>query len=409
VKQRTDSTGAPPRGANGARVGRTVSPSAEGTRCLAGQRVALTGAMISMTRAEAVALVRRCGGDLSPQVNAETSLLVVGEQGWPLKRDGRLTQKLRQARRLSQQGSPLEIVGEECFLQRVGLDQQAESVCRSYSLVELVRLLGISRRQIQAFIKAGLIEPLPAADGLPRFDFRQVSRVRSVLKLVASGAAVQKIRSSLAALNRCLPQTAEPPDWLARLEVREKRIVVRAADGELLEPSGQMLLDFSDRASERAGEPTLRFQRDRFEEAVALEDAGQLGEAVAVYRALLAEGGPDIAVCFNLANVLYAVGQKAAAAERFRQVTETDPEFVEAWNNLGNVLAELGDREDAMAAVRRAVESDPSYADAHYALADLLEEAGRAEEAVPHWRTYVTLEAQGPHADYARGRIACRG
>jgi tetratricopeptide (TPR) repeat protein len=361
--------------------------------------------MLSMTRAQAVALVRRCRGEFSPRVTADTSLVVVGEQGWPLQRDGRLTNKLRQARRLQQQGSPLEIVGEEAFLQRVGLHHEAESVCRSYSLVELVRLLGVSRRLVEKLMRAGLVEPLAPAGELPQFDFRQISRVRAVLKLITSGADLQKIRRSLAALNHLLDEAAEPLDWLARLEVRGRRIVVRVADGELLEPSGQMLLDFGERG-ERASEPTLRFQRDRFEEAVALEDAGQLDEAITVYRALLAEDGPDVGVCFNLANALYAVGQKAAAAERFRQVTESDPDFVEAWNNLGNVLAELGQRDEAIASVRRAVEIDPSYADAQYALADLLEEAGRAEEAKSPWRAYLALEAQGPHADYARSRLA---
>src|SRR5439155_18816078 len=111
---------------------------------------------------------------------------------------------------------------------------------------------------------------------------------------------------------------AEPLDWLARLEVQEKRLVVRSTDGDLREPTGQMLLDFS----EPGGEATLRFQGDRFEEAVALEEEGRLLEAAAAYRGILAEEGPDIAVSFNLANVLYALGEQAAAAERFRQVIE---------------------------------------------------------------------------------------
>src|SRR5437764_13052203 len=173
----------------------------------------------------------------------------------------------------------------------MGLHRQAESICRSYSLVELVRLLGISRRQLQSLIKARLVEPLPADGGLPRFDFRQVTRVRAILKLVSSGTAVANIRRSLARLRHCLPHAAEPLDWLARLEVQEKRIVVRSADGELREPSGQMLLDFS----EFGGEPTLRFQGDRFEQAVALEEEGRFQEAAAAYRAMLADEGPDLA------------------------------------------------------------------------------------------------------------------
>src|SRR5437868_14057079 len=89
VKQRMDSMAV----GNGSR-----------SACLRGQRVALTGALVSMPRAEAVALVRRSGGEFSAQVTRETSLLVVGEQGWPLKRNGRLTNKLERARLLQRQG-----------------------------------------------------------------------------------------------------------------------------------------------------------------------------------------------------------------------------------------------------------------------------------------------------------------
>src|SRR5262249_28420890 len=161
----------------------------------------------------------------------------------------------------------------------------------SYSLVELVRLLGISRRQLQALIKAGLVEPLPADGGLPAFDFRQVTRVRAVLKLVSSAAAIVSIRRSLMRLRRSLPHAAEPLDWLARLDVQEKRLVVRSARGDLREPTGQMLLDFS----EVGGEATLRFQGDRFDEAVAFEEAGRFREAVTAYREILVEEGPHVA------------------------------------------------------------------------------------------------------------------
>src|SRR5262245_4091376 len=100
------------------------------SQALGGQRVALTGALVSMPRREAAALVRRCGGEFSSYVGRETSLLVVGEQGWPLKRNGRLTNKLQQAHRLRRAGCSIEILGEEAFLQRLGLHQQAESACR---------------------------------------------------------------------------------------------------------------------------------------------------------------------------------------------------------------------------------------------------------------------------------------
>jgi tetratricopeptide (TPR) repeat protein len=111
-------------------------------------------------------------------------------------------------------------------------------------------------------------------------------------------------------------------------------------------------------------------------------------------------------VCFNLGNVLCALDQPEAAAERLRQAVELRPAFPEAWNNLGNVLAGLRQFDAALACYRSAVEHDPQYRDAHYNLADTLDDIGRGEEARPHWQTYLRCAPKGPPADYARSRLA---
>jgi Tfp pilus assembly protein PilF len=58
-----------------------------------------------------------------------------------------------------------------------------------------------------------------------------------------------------------------------------------------------------------------------------LEDAGELEAAELAYRQALLEEGPDPEVCFNLGNVLHALGRKEQAAERYRQVVELDTDY----------------------------------------------------------------------------------
>ena len=60
--------------------------------------VAFTGRLASMKRAEAFEHVRRHGGTPRRGVTKGTSLLVVGELGWPLLADGRPSNSLAQAR-----------------------------------------------------------------------------------------------------------------------------------------------------------------------------------------------------------------------------------------------------------------------------------------------------------------------
>src|SRR5207247_1165696 len=137
------------------------------------------------------------------------------------------TAKLRRCEALKDDGHSVEVLAEEVFLQRLGLHAHAEAVCRSYSLVELVRILGISRPQLRGLMKAGMVQPVESRGGLLYFDFRQASRVRAVLRLLSLGVSVRSVRRSLAALRRSLPSAAEPLDWLARLEVQEKRVLLR--------------------------------------------------------------------------------------------------------------------------------------------------------------------------------------
>jgi tetratricopeptide (TPR) repeat protein len=74
--------------------------------------------------------------------------------------------------------------------------------------------------------------------------------------------------------------------------------------------------------------------------------------------------------------VLADLGHAEAAAERYRQVIELDPQYAAAWNNLGLSLAETGNGDEAIEACRRAVAIDGQSVDALFNLADALHETG---------------------------------
>ena len=88
---------------------------------LAGKEVAFTGRLASMSRIQARELIRAQGGNPVPAVSSTTSILVVGQDGWPLRKNGKLTRNLERARLLAKAGQPLAIVSEEDFLASLGL------------------------------------------------------------------------------------------------------------------------------------------------------------------------------------------------------------------------------------------------------------------------------------------------
>jgi NAD-dependent DNA ligase len=117
---------------------------------LAGQRVAIAARLASLTLAEAAALLERSGAKFCRTVTRSTTLLVVGEEDWPLQGNGRLSQKLQTARRLQQDGQALDIIPEGELLRRLGVCDIEHSICRRYSLLELVRVLGVNRDRIRS-------------------------------------------------------------------------------------------------------------------------------------------------------------------------------------------------------------------------------------------------------------------
>src|ERR1700704_2428710 len=111
-------------------------PAAE-AEYLQGRQVSFTGRLASLTRAEAEALVLARGGEVTRSVGRRTSLLVVGQEGWPLRPDGGLTPKLRKAHKLQASGSPLVILPEEEWLNKLGLGPEACDIHRLYTTAQL--------------------------------------------------------------------------------------------------------------------------------------------------------------------------------------------------------------------------------------------------------------------------------
>lgn len=254
----------------------------------------------------------------------------------------------------------------------------------------------------------------PGCAARPRFDFRDLASLRATLSLLERGVPLRRIRRTLDGLRTRMPELERP---LLRLRLwgdRSGRVVLDHA-GVLLEPDGQLVLDFRPDPCERvtplqgvgdgaAGEPETALAW--FERGCTLDAERRTQPAAieAYRRALELDPGFADAHC-NLGTLLYNLGRRDEAGACFREALELAPAHPEAHFNLANVLEEVGRDESALAHYKRALEADPFFADARLNLALLFDKLGLRRTAREHWRRYLQLEPQGGWAETARRRL----
>jgi len=379
------------------------------------QQVAFTGRLASMTRREAEALVKECGGECSASINRATTLLVVGMDGWPLLADGRLSGKLQRAEALRRKGrkQQLRICSEEQFLEFAGRKAPPAMHPKPMDAAHVCELVGVTPDTLHRWEMLGLVR---SSDN--RYDFRDLVSLQTVAALDAQGASTQTIAQSVRALSRVLPGTDRPLAQLKLLGDRDS--LVAEVNGSLMSPGGQLLMRFApdepDPIDEAPATPLTMFIREQpvdertaeqwFEIGSEHEEAGEWDLAERAYRKSVAVQPLAADVHFNLANVLLATNRRQAAEERYRVVLEQNPEMAVAWFNLADLLDESGRSAEAIDCLRSALRCDPHFADAHYNLAVCCEKTGLLDEAIEHWREYVRLDPSSEWAAFARRKLS---
>ncbi len=399
----------------------------ESSPILQGERVAFTGTLASMTHRHAMDLVEQHGGQSSQHVSHQTTLLVVGEEGWPLEADGRISVKLDQARQLHDKGEPVRILSESEWLTLLNVEPQERRQLQLYTPAMLSQLLNISVHEIRRWERAGLIKAAKKVFRLSYFDFQEVTGARRLYELAQSGVKLDELAAGLERLRTILPNIDRP---LAQLDVlvRGRHLVYRDAAG-LIEPStGQRVFDFDVPApcpdepdtiplrpltaavpsSSEAHDTVNRREwtaSDWFQEGCRLAEENEIDAAIEAFRLALIDDPLNPAHHFHLADVLYRQGHPESAIERFYMTVELDHNFLEAWTQLGCLLDETGQIRAAQEAFRVALDLHPDYPDAHFHLAELLERTDRQDEAADHWRCYLKFDQRGPWAELARQRL----
>ncbi len=332
-----------------------------------------------MKRAEAFAEVEKRGGTPRRGVTRETSVVIIGELGWPLLADGRPSNSLEQARAYG-----LPIASERKFLEWIGKAVPEEQT-KTYTAAQLGTLAKLPDGVIEQLAMFGLIEPR-----VGRYGFRDLAAARQIASLLASGVALSVITRSLAEIRK----------WLPDAHLSNLRIFPEASDRILIEQlrgrtdqKGQFVLPMA------AQEENPDFL---FEQAQAAEEANDVAMAERLYRRLMKTDPADAAAPFNLGNLMSSEGRIVEAEAAFRAAVAARPKYAEAWHNLADVLDEQGRTKEAVRCLERALELNPQNADSMFNLALFLQKLEKHSDAAKWWRQYLKLDSNSDWAARAK-------
>ena len=396
----------------------------QGSPALQGERVVFTGTLASMTHHKAWEFVEQHGGQAAQHVSRQTTLLVVGEEGWPLEADGSPSVNLSQAQELIQEGTPIRIIKESDWLALIELRDPGVNMDQLNTPAMLTQMLNIPVGTIRRWERQGLIKPVRKIFRLPYFSFQEVASVRRLSQLLESGVHPRELEESLQHLGKVFNEIDAPLSQLTLLS-QDAQLLLKDERGLIDPKQGQRVFDFGteetevpELAGEEEFEGTIEFTehlktpevKDRsaeewFQEGCQYLDAGEAKPAIEAFRLSLL-GQPDVPEThLHLAEALYLKGNTEGALERYYVAVEWDHDYIEAWTQLGCLHNELGDPEAALQAFEIALQVHPDYPDAHLHTAEVLHQLNRVEEAVPHWKIYLEFDEMGPWADMARQRL----
>lgn len=274
-----------------------------------------------------------------------------------------------------------------------------------YSTNEVAELLGLTPRQVRAFVKTGLLYAAVGHEPYHRYKytFQDVVLLRMAKQLRDANAGAQAIARTLRTLKARLP--AGKPLSSVRVVVAGRDVLVREA-GSLWDPeSGQIQIDFPMSSLTREVAPMVKAAArdahlelsttadDWYDLGIDLEMIGDYEEAKKVYRKAIEQDLTHADACVNLGRLVHLSGETREALNFFSKALEINPRHVTAWFNVGVVQEAQEATEQAISAYEKVLSLNDRFLDAHYNLARLYEQTGDKRAAVRHLNAYRKLHS----------------
>lgn len=356
-------------------------PTQDAQNIFADHVIVFTGKLAAFSRKEAQELVQRHGGQAPPRVTKETTMLVMGEEGYLANIVK--SNKLKRAEAINANGGNIRIIPESEFLETAGLDSKATLEKRFYSLDRIQRVFPRLRPDlIKYFAHWGLFTPAVKTNAQQYYEFKDLLTFRQIDELIEQGLALR-------AVARRLLENRTPSAQVA-LEFEEYKpkgaVIALAPKPENKEPprTAEEWYDLGYRAD---GNPETYSQ------------------AIDAYENALAMNPHFVEAMINLANIYFHQRKLPEAAQLLERALAEDSNNYLACYNLANIYDELGETEKAVRLYQQALSIFPEYEPAIFNLAVIYEKSGVVEKAKAQWQKYLQLDPSGEWATIAREHL----
>ncbi len=273
---------------------------------------------------------------------------------------------------------------------------------RKLSTTEAARVLGMTEGRIRELVRSGF----PRAEREGRryaFSFQDLVVLRTAHALISQKVPTARVARSLRGLVDQLP--ADRPLAGLRIWADGSRVAVEDSEGCWNPDTGQTMLAFErsfdvdelQRETEKVTALTEPLDASRatqalaeFERALELEDEDPMAACTCYGRAV--ELDPDLVDAYvNLGRIAHEAGQLNEAVRLYRLALERTPDDAVIYFNLALAVEDKGSDETAARHYEKALEIAPDFADAHYNLAQLCEKLERPQAAIRHYAEYKRL------------------
>jgi tetratricopeptide (TPR) repeat protein len=363
-----------------------------GVQPLAGHLVVFTGKLSSLGRKEARSLVARLGGATADDVNARTTMLVIGGEGFGST--GEKSNKLKRAEELNAQAAPghaISILAEEDFCRLAGVPTVHALKLQYHAMRDvLVRYRALREDHLRYLVKCGVLRPVLRTNADTFFAFPDLSVIKQANDGLDQGIAFSSIVRTL------LASRQGQLEFDFRLDAAPAKIIT-------LRPStGRKPAPPPDAAHVPMRDAELAEEYFRAASVLDDGDESRQDDAAAAYRKALEHDPYLVAALINLANIHYSRDELVEAQALYERAIGLESDFFEAHFNLGNIYHDLGRFPEAQACYREALRLNSFYADAHFYLAVTFEKMGLSQDARPHWRAYQQLAPLGEWVELAK-------